>query len=754
MKMPGVARPAPILRTLGLLTLACHVSALRGQDLLENLVAGAPESSAPPPGAAADGMMLDELTVTAAAPEFPGGEPGPLAALSMQSVSVVSGETLRRQAAGTLGETLGWEPGVSSGYFGPGASRPVVRGFDGVRVRMMRDDLGTMDASDTSPDHGVALDPLLLESVEIHRGPASLLYGNSAIGGAVNSRSRVLARERLPGTSAGAFETRYHSVSTGWNTTGYATLRDGPVHLQITGSWHDHGDVRIPGRARSPAYDLLENPRIFVPGQIGETPVPNPSGRLPNSDSAGDSFSAGVSFIPETQPWHVGVAWSHFDSTYGLPYIFDGDPTDFFGDYRIGMVQDRYDIEGALELDHGFISRIDARLAYADYAHDERFIGRGNDAGRSFIDTAIGKHATEGRIDIHHRGFDDRLNGVIGFHGMREKLAASRMLIPPPTEFRVGSSFDTANTGIFVLERFELGEWTFQSGHRAEIQEITDNSLRGFGIVNEENGSSLSHSAAVTWARDGVGPLDRLAVTGTLAATRRLPTATERYAFWNNAGIGRFLIGGDLDGIPLGTEKSVGYELGVRLDRDPVGLRINVYRHDFDNFVFLQESNLTGGFGRAAQYIERPALFTGFESELDWRVFEGADGGILRLVLMADYVRGHNEGDDEPLPRMPPLRFGSRLEWSDARFSAGLEIRHATAQDRVKPAPLPELTAGSYTLVNADASWNIPLDGPELTLFLRATNLLNEEARVSTSFRKDVAPLPGRGLSVGVRCEF
>lgn len=745
-----MARPAHLLRTIGLLSLTCHSAALRGQDLLEDLVVGAPDAA----GAAGDGMMLDELTITATAPGVDGGEPSPLAALSMQSVSVVSGETLRRQAAGTLGETLGWEPGVSSGYFGPGASRPVVRGFDGVRVRMMRDDLGTMDASETSPDHGVALDPLLMESVEIHRGPASLLYGNSAIGGAVNARSRVLARERLPGGAAGALETRYISVSSGWTAAGYSTLREGPIHFQFTASWHDHGDVRIPGSARSSAYDQLENPRVFVPGQIGETPVPNPSGRLPNSDSSGDSFSAGVSYVPETQPWHVGISWSHFDSSYGLPYIFAGDPTDFFGDYRIDMIQDRFDLEGAVVLDDGFVSRIDARLAYADYGHDERFIGRGKDLGRGFIDTFIGKNTTEGRIDVHHRAFDERLTGVVGFHGLREKLSASWLLVPPPNEFRVASSFDTVNAGFFILERFEVGEWTFQSGHRAEIQEITDESLREFGIVNEENGSSLSHSAAITWARDGVGPLDRLAVTGTLSGTRRLPTATERYAFWQNAGIGRFLIGGDLDGTPLRTEKSVGYELGVRLDRDPVSFRFNVYRHDFDNFVFLQESDQTGGFGRAAQFIERPADFTGFESELDWRVFENGDGGALRLLLMADTVRGHNQREDEPLPRMPPLRFGSRLEWTDTRFSAGLEVRHATAQDRVKPAPRPELPSGSYTLVNADASWNVPLEGRELTIFLRATNLLNEEARVSTSFRKDVAPLPGRGLSLGVRCEF
>ena len=143
------------------------------------------------------------------------------------------------------------------------------------------------------------------------------------------------------------------------------------------------------------------------------------------------------------------------------------------------------------------------------------------------------------------------------------------------------------------------------------------------------------------------------------------------------------------------------------------------------------------------------ATSTGLEAEIDWKLKEE-----LTLTLMSDYVRAENTADDEPIPRMPPLRFGGRLEWSTDRFTAGIEVRHATSQDRVKPAPRPELPSGSYTMVNADASWTLPVKSQELTFFLRATNLLNEEARVSTSFRKDVAPLPGRGLMVGVRHEF
>lgn len=696
------------------------------------------------PDSAAGTGQLEEMTVTAEAEA-----PPTLADFSMQSVQSIPAEVLQRNAQGTLGETIGWEPGVSSGYFGPAASRPVVRGFEGVRVRMLRDDLGTFDLSDVSPDHGVALEPFLLESVDIHRGPASLLYGNSAIGGAVNARSRVLARERADRPVSGGWETRYETQGDGLAGAGHLSLQGGPLVFRFTGSARDSGDISIPGAARSGAYQILENPSVFVPGS-GVVPVPNPDGTLPNSDHQGSSWSTGISWLPEKLPLYLGASYSRFDTRYGVPYSYAGDPTDLYGLYDLDLAQDRFDLEGRMEFDEGFLSKIETRLAYAAYRHAELFEGLGKDRGRSFPDGTFEKDALEGRIDFHHQAFDDRLTGIVGITAGSEDFTAIRTVFPPPGAQRFRSAIRSDHSGLYFLEKYQQGEWTAQLGHRVEKLRIHDHGLEQFGIFQGENDLSHSSSAALTWSREPIGPLDRLAVTGIVSRVERLPTATERYAFWNNAGIGRFLVGGDLDGTPLATEESLGFELGVEATKGPVTGRLNGYHYDFDNFIFLQEAPaLTGGFGRAIQYIERAATFTGFEAELEWMIRDR-----LSLTLMSDYVRAENTTDDEPIPRMPPLRFGTRLAWKGERFSAGLELRHATAQDRVKPAPRPELPAGSYTLVNADVSYTLPISSHELTVFLRATNLLDQEARVSTSFRKDVAPLPGRGLSVGLRHEF
>lgn len=704
------------------------------------------QETAVPDAVEEEPVELEEITVTAEA----GRGLESLAGSSMQSVKVVPPETLRRNAQGTIGETLGWEPGVSSGYFGPGASRPVIRGFEGVRVRTLSDDLGTFDLSDVSPDHGVTLEPFLLESAEIHRGPASLLYGNAAIGGAVNGRTRVIARERPESAVTGGWESRYETNGDGLAGAGLLTAMKGPFVFRLTGSVRDSGDVSIPGRARSGDYEKLENPMVYDPGAGDAFPVPNPSGTMPNSFHEGSTFSAGVSFLPDSVPLLLGISYSRFDSRYGVPYFYPGDATDLFGDYAIDMAQDRYDFEGRLDFDSGFISRIESRIGYGSYRHGEYFEGRGKDSGRDFLDTGLGKDTTEGRLDIHHRAFGDSLTGILGITANRDNLTALRTVFPPPDVQRVSSRFESEGAGVYFLEKYQRGEWTARIGHRYERSETTDYSLADFDFVRGEDEGSKSFSGSLTWEREAAGLLDRISVTGIVSHVERIPTATERYAFWNNSGIGRFLVGGDLDGSSLSLEKSLGYELGIEAVKGPVTARLNGYHYDFDNFIFLQEApELTGGFGRAVQYIERAATFTGFEAELEWKLHDE-----LTLTLVGDYVHARNTTDEEPLPRMPPLRFGGRLEWTRDQWTAGLEIRHATAQDRVKPAPREELPADAYTMVNADLSWKMPVKSQELTVFLRATNLLNEEARVSTSFRKDVAPLPGRGLSIGLRHEF
>ncbi|MDB4889882.1 MAG: TonB-dependent receptor plug [Gemmatimonadetes bacterium] len=103
-----------------------------------------------------------------------------------QSTTELSGQALSRQLGATIAQTLTSEPGMSMRFNGPAATAPIIRGLQGERILVLQDGDRTADLSSAAPDHGVSMDPLTAERIEVVRGPASLLYGNAALGGVVN----------------------------------------------------------------------------------------------------------------------------------------------------------------------------------------------------------------------------------------------------------------------------------------------------------------------------------------------------------------------------------------------------------------------------------------------------------------------------------------------------------------------------------------------------------------------------------------
>lgn len=671
-------------------------------------------------------------------------------AYSVVSVDYVEEADLRRLAQSSLGETLAWQPGVSSGYFGPGASRPVIRGVEGFRVRMLQDGVGTLDISESSPDHGVALDPLMVREVDIYRGPSALLYGNAAIGGAVNAITRVIP-DRLPEeTLGGSVESRVESVGDGKTLAAFSEMAVGEVAFTLAGSARDSDDYAIPGAARSAAYESTFDPEVNDPLQGVSVPVENPVGTLPNTFHESDNWSVGLGWIPEGMPLQIAGAYSRFDSNYGVPYQFSGDPQDLFGFSSLRIRHERFDTDLRVEPALDWASAIRFRLAYADYGHVELFEGRAKDSDKVFEDALFDQHALEARLEWYH-ALTDWLDGIVGLHFQKQDLTASFLNAPPLESSRYARTFETDNIGFFTLQTISLGELSVQGGFRYENQTIRDTTSEAFGYVLEDDYGSYSVASSLTWRREKVGPLDEIALTAAISRVERIPTVTERYAFWPNPAINRFLQGGDYDGEPLHDESSFGFELGVEAVIEAWSGRFNVYRYNYDNFIFLQDKT---GQGNRAVYEETDASIYGFEGELRWSERMEASGLRLTAKLMSDYVVGENESDDQPLPRIPPLRAGGRIELSWRTLDAGLEYRYAFAQDRIQKGGgevLPEFRTNAYSELNFDVGYSMRVRDSEITAFLRASNLLDEERRVHSSFIKSVAPLPGRNVSLGIR---
>ena len=691
--------------------------------------------------------MLDPVVVVASAPLSSKPAYHPFAS------ETVGEKTLQRIAQGTLGDTLGWQAGVTTSSYGQGASRPVIRGFDGYRVRMLRDSIGTLDVSASSPDHGLPLEPLLLREVEILRGPAALLYGNSAMGGAINSKSRSFATELPERMLSGAIESRFDSVSSGWANAGYFDLKLGDFVLSATGSYRDAGDYRIPGRARTQAYEEKFRPVVNDPSQGITVPVENPSGRLPNSFHESSSYSFGLSWLPGVFPLELSMAYSRFDSEYGLPYLFGGDANDLFGDSSLAMEQDRFDLRLSYFADLPWLSEATLHFGYGDYSHNEQFAGRGKDSGLVFSDTRFEQDAWEARLDLHHEP-TDWLRGVAGVQLMGRALDPSFLAGAPDESSRFFNRFETSNLGVFVNETASFGSFDLNAALRWESQTIEDLSLAEFGFQRKVDDHSFSAILGGSWEGELVGSLDRLKVSLNASFVERIPSEVERFAFWSNPAIQRFLIGGDLDGEPLRTEQSFGLDFGLEADFEGFEMRFNLFHYRIDDFIYLQD---LAGIGNQAQYLQTNASFTGVEAQVDWNLIED-ESHELTLSLMGDWMRASDRDRDAPLPRIPAMRLGSRLEFVDGSLQAGLEIRHVFEQDRVQGSDgvvQGELPTENYTEVNLDFAYDFELSGDRiLTVFAQLRNLLDEDRRLHTSFLKDVAPLPGRNVTLGARLEF
>jgi iron complex outermembrane receptor protein len=677
---------------------------------------------------------------------------GDVGDFSLVSVQVLEEADLQRQIQTTLGETLAWEPGLNASYFGPGASRPVIRGLGDYRVRMLVDDIGTLDVSDNSPDHAIPLEPLLIRRVDVHRGPDALLFGNAAIGGAINSQTHYLPESLPEEMVSGTLETRYETVSEARSAAIYTTTRADDFALRLTGSCRNAKDYDIPSRTRSSKYERTYTPEINNPSLGMSEPISNPSASVPNTYIDTETASAGLLWKPTDGRGRLGIAYSRYESAYGVPYQYGGDANELFGHTGLEMQQSRVDLDASWNFDLEQLKRVRLRFGQADYEHEETFTGLAKDVDKAFEDTIMGLESMEARVDVYHRLFDG-LEGVAGLHGFERELDISRLTAPPILSSRVNNLFETYNLGYFLVETLTLDKWVFRGGYRYEKQTIDDLSLEEFGFVR--GGDEESHSVAlgITWRDYDRSIFDVVALTANVSRIERLPSETERYAFWSNPAIHRFIIGADNAGIPLKIECSNALELGLEAHKGDWSGRVNFYHYDFKDFIFLQDIK---GMGNLSQYVAKDAELYGGEAELTWRVYEDSDSSLL-LKGMVDWVRGQNRSDDTNLPRIPPRRIGSRVEYQRGALGLGADFRYSFKQNRVQKETdvvLPELKTKAYFELNLDATYSWTLEHGEFSLFARASNLLDVKRRTHVSFLKDVAPLPGRNLSLGASWQF
>ncbi|WP_438479925.1 TonB-dependent receptor [Oleiharenicola lentus] len=687
------------------------------------------DKSAPPHGD--DTLHLDQFVVTAS--PFQRNQ-----ADLAQATSVLAGPALAQRQQATIGETLAGLPGVSSTYFGPGASRPIIRGLGGDRIKILENGTGTIDASAVSPDHAVSVEPFLIDRIEVVRGPASLLYGSSAVGGAVNLITHRIETDLPDRAVDGLVDFRVNSAANERAFGGVAdiTLTSTPqinaVVLHLDGFRRKSDDLEIPGFAESAEIRAHETEEALEAGE----PAPDfARDVLPNSAVDSRGGSAGISLVGADS--HLGFVYSGFDSLYGVPgHAHDGEEG-----VRIDLRQRRLDVQGETTRAFGIFSGARFKLASADYEHREL---EGDEIG-----TVFKNRGYDGRVEVLHRDLGG-LAGTWGAQASRNELeAVGDEAFLPTTR--------TRNRALFAFEEFKLGAFTPQFGARFESQTIA---VRD-GSNRSRDDDALSFSAGTVW-----NPVEGWVVGLSLTRTVRAPNTQELYADGPHIGTNAYEIGD----ATLAREKSTGVELNVRRRIGFVTGEISVFANQFSGYIYEQASGQlalegAGGFEFFApedlthdelhealtvyNYAATDADFYGAEGELTFHLNDGPQRS-LDLRLAADFTRAE-DGNGVPLPRIPAARYTVGLDWTQGTWSAGTEYQFTAEQTRVTSG---ESTSTDYGLWNVYAAWRPSATRQSWELFVRATNLTNEEARPHTSFLKDLVPLPGRNFSTGVRWVF
>ncbi|MDE8650340.1 TonB-dependent receptor [Novosphingobium album (ex Liu et al. 2023)] len=650
----------------------------------------------------------------------------------LSGVAILQGAELTQKLRPSIGETLSRTAGVSATSFGPSASRPVLRGLQGERVRVLTDGIGSIDVSNTSVDHATVVNPLLAERIEVLRGPQSLLYGSSAIGGVVN-----VLDKRIPTAvpdepfHLGAIAT-YGSAA---NERSAAGSLDVPLAshwvIHADGSYLKSDDIRIGGHALTPALRAQALASSLVPPDPEEEePIDFAAnaavkGKLPNTASKTWTAGAGIAYIADGGS--LGLAYSHYDSLYGVPIRFATEPGQEQEGPRLSLLQNRLDARAEVDTGGGVLQSVRMRLGYANYRHFE--LEEDGAVGTAFYNKGM-----EGRIELTQakRG---AWSGATGgqFYVRDFNVVGEEAFLPKNS---------TEQWGLFTLQQLDYGALKLEAGARFEHTSLSSSPTgdqpqffsgkRGFDAFSGSLGASY-----------GFGDGWRLGLN--VSRTERAPAGEELFANGPHAGTEAFEVGNP----DFQLEKAWSVEAILRGHGPGYTLEASVYHTWFSNFIYEDRTGEDEDGLPVYLFRQAGARYYGFELQGSLTL---ARIGDLDLVAdgLADYTHARIDGAG-PAPRIPPLRLLGGLGVNSRKIDVRGEVEWVDDQTRISAFEAP---TNGYTMVNAEVNFRPWGNERPLSFALSANNILDVDARRHASFLKDYAPLAGRDIRVSARVNF
>ncbi len=672
--------------------------------------------------------VLPEITVSAPLDQALGDglQRGPVSVTdnTYQSTTGITGREIQRSSAASLADLLSGLPGVSASTFAPGASRPNIRGLDDYRVRVQENGIGTQDASDFSQDHGVPIDPLSADKVEVIRGPATLRYGSQAIGGVVSATNNRIPEALTPGGFSARFKGGASSVDSGLDGATSLDASGNNVAIHADAYTRSAGDYRIPGGVQA-------NTRLQSEGQ-----------------------SVGGSYIFDGG--YIGTAIQHITSLYHIPGIIDAKENT-----RIDLQQTKIISKGEWRAPTDGIAAVRFTFGASDYKHDEIGIGTNGVDG---IQNTIKNRELEGRFELDHAALATSVGALTGTWGVqighRELGTAGSLgglLAPTKT--------DTA--AVFAFEQIQFTDTLkLQAAGRVEnhlVKGLAPSFPSDFlpppNTFTEEAGRRSFAPKSVSLGLMKDLPWD---MVGTLTAQRvqRAPAAPELYSRGSDDASGTFVIGNP----NLKIETAQTAEIGLKRAKGQLRFETSLYYTLYKDFIFKQVTGnyctdtfaTCGAAGPLIQvvYGQRDAVFRGAElaAQLD---VTPLGSGMFGVDGQFDIVRA-TFTDGTNVPRIAPMRTGGGVWWRSAEWYARVGLLHAFAQNDVG---LNETPTDGYNLLKAEVSYthmfNRTDSGPrEITVGLAGDNLLNEQIRNHISFKKAEVLQPGLGVRLFTNVKF
>ncbi|KDC50170.1 TonB-dependent receptor [Pseudoalteromonas fuliginea] len=680
---------------------------------------------------------------------------------SASPVSVLSGEQLRRDQAATLGDTLEKLPGVNTNFHGKVASTPIIRGLSGPRVLITQNGLDVSDVSRVGPDHSVASEASTAQQIEVLRGPATLFYGSGAIGGVVN-----IVDNRVPtdSTTRGEWNVEHNSVDNQKVASFNATTGTDSFAFYADAFWREANDYEVPVAA-----DIDSDGE----SHSGDYTVEN-------SNEESDGFTVGASYLMDNG--FIGLAVEQFNRQYGIPGHSHGDESEHSDEESVfaDLEQTKVQLLGEYNLNNKWLNKVNLRAGHTDYEHAEIEGGA--------VGTTFKNETNELRIDLLHNQFSE-WNGGFSFHYKNSDVEAQgEEAFTPPSE--------TESFAVALIEERHFGDFLVQLGGRIERVELNasnvllpsidahahneidihddhnheeeTNFTRVFDAEHEFTPVSLS--AGVVW---DFTPNYNLGLS--VSRSERAPSASELLSFGPHIGTATYEVGAlfdlDEDGHLGLSEQTIDLETANNIDltfrktQGDIGFIFNAFYNQVDNYYYQINTGLYAESGHNHDEDEHnhddedehseelpvylfktdDVILHGFEAQIAWQLTDE-----FKLDLFSDYVRARlKDGGD--LPRTPPLRFGTEFSYQTEKFSAHIHVTRYQDQDRTAPE---ETATDGYTLIDASVSYDLSILNQDLSLYLKGTNLTDTEARVHSSFLKEIAPRPGRSFALGIRGYF